>query len=504
MTVSQTAKIVVFLVLSLKNLSGPNAIYARDSEFVITMVDSKSGQNLAVRMVLRRADDRPAKIPQAIADGVGVAVEGPLALHLRDGQYLFDLIRGPEYRLIDGGFVLERDAVGSEKIEIVRFVDMFAEGWVSADLFAPRGAKDLPLLMRADDLHGAITTDRKQAGLDKSLDGWIRQDAWADPQCPGLLVVGTEPLPLLSPKSFSGEFIQSAMKAAEEASSTDEHKTTPSIVVLDPSDWDLPIWLATEKVSAIAVLHPEVRLDRPGKVLGRAPSETGYLDAAAPGRWADRIWRYALEAGFKIPAIGASGAAAQGNPTGYNRTYSHCENTGDPAEMWSSIWKGRSIVTNGPLMRPLLGGYRPGETIYLSGNQSVEMAPEMHLAVRDPVDYLEVIYNDRVVYSARLDELAQKGIKTPLLTFNQTGWVVMRVVTGYEKHWRMAVSNPWWIERVDEPRISRRACKFFIDWLEERIAALGKKDPATITSALPFVHQSRRFWKARLDAATVD
>ena len=62
--------------------------------------------------------------------------------------------------------------------------------------------------------------------------------------------------------------------------------------------------------------------------------------------------------------------------------------------------KGHSIATNGPLLRPKLGGKIPGHVFTAHTGEVLELQPELTLAVRDPVEYLEVIKNGTVFYSA--------------------------------------------------------------------------------------------------------
>ncbi len=60
------------------------------------------------------------------------------------------------------------------------------------------------------------------------------------------------------------------------------------------------------------------------------------------------------------------------------------------------------VVTNGPLLRPSLGGFYPGYTFKGSAGEKLQLEMALKLTVRDEVDYLEVIQNGKVFYSARL------------------------------------------------------------------------------------------------------
>jgi hypothetical protein len=168
------------------------------------------------------------------------------------------------------------------------------------------------------------------------------------------------------------------------------------------------------------------------------------------------------------------------------------------------VWSGRSVVTNGPLLRPTLGGKAPGHRFEARGGERLEMSMELHLAVRDPVDYLEVIHNGEVFYSARLDEFAEAGGMIPELKIERSGWVLVRVVTLHEDHFRAAISAPWYIRFDDSPRISRRAVEFFADWLVDCETELKKLPPQRLAPHIEPVKMARAFWRNQLQIANAD
>ncbi len=444
---------------------------AEDGMLKIAIIDVESTKPVPAHAVIRKESNQPGKASKPIKlaktapDGVGLALPQELEIKLSDGVYTFQFDRGPEYRIINGNFQLTRDATGFEEVKLHRFVDMAKEGWLSGDTLVQHAAKNLPLLMDANDLHyAAVPSSSDKDPGDEKLSSTVRRDVWLSPAAPGLLAIGGKKPADLGKHEHSAAFIREAVRGEAEG-----------IIVLNPADWDLPIWLASGKVRAIAVLHPEVRLDRPGKIVGRDPVDPGFLNQTGPGRWAERVWWYMLDAGFEIPAVGASGAAPTGNPTGYNRVYVHSVDTDQPNSFWEHLWRGDSVVTNGPMMRPNLDRHLPGTRIPLRTGQSVHLAPDLKLAVRDRVSYIEVVHNRRAVWSARLDEAAERGVKTSPIEFKENGWAIVRVVTGVEDHFRAAISNPWWFQEAGAPRISRSACEFFQKWLEERAEQLSKE-----------------------------
>jgi len=173
-----------------------------------------------------------------------------------------------------------------------------------------------------------------------------------------------------------------------------------------------------------------------------------------------------------------------------------------PEHWWRAAWRGQSVATNGPLLRPKLGGEIPGHVFEAQTGEVLELHPELMLTVRDPVEYLEVIHNGRVHYSARLDEYAKAGGVIPPLHIKESSWVTMRVVTLYEDHFRAAMSAPWYIDFDSKPRVTSEGVAFFQRWLADYEQRLKRLPPAELKRHVPFVRAARAFWAKQAAAAS--
>lgn len=501
-----------------------SSVWAAGGVLVLSTVDEATQSPVPARLVLLRSGDRPQLVRRLVSAGVGVVLDGQAELALPDGPYRFELTRGPEYRAVNGTFSLERTSSDSKQVALPRIVDMRREGWWSGDAAVKRPRRDLVLLMQSEDLHlvGLVDAqpDQRPAGPSpraaSSRDGgperadadllgpqWVSDDLHQIAS--GLFALGgrfpadaLQTLPADQPSSLA---IRQAVQHEAE-----------SIVVENPFAWDLPVWLASERIDAMVLMGGWLRLDRPAaKIPGRPPTEVGYLQNDGPGRWAEQVYWRLLEAGFRIAPLGASGTDPTTNPLGYNRTYVWLPPPASPgsapptaADWWDSALAGRSVVTNGPLLRPTLGGEPPGHRFTARTGEALEMSVELKLAVRDPVDYLDVIQNGEVVYSARLDEFARQGGMIPPLRFESSGWALVRVVTTYEGHWRAAVSAPWFVDFDNTPRISAAAVAFFRDWLSDREAMLAELPEAQLQHHVPFIRAARAFWQRRAESANAE
>ncbi len=464
-----------------------------------------------VQVWRERPGGKPVPIRKTVPAGVGAVLDRSIELLLPDGPYAFQMIRGPEYRIITGTFTLEPTSQDSHTVQLPRMIDMLEKRWMSGDCFVVASANSLPLRMAAEDLHVATTAghqDAKPIPYRKRDDPigndpiWIQTDAQ---HYGGLVIYGDQPSE--STQRLPGEPLPiGRLVAAKNAS----NQTKAAIE--NPFAWALPVWLASQKVDGIFLFGDWLRLDR--KVMrvkdGRPPIGGGLGGGQAVGRWAEEIYRNVLDAGLKLPPLAGGGSDSANTPVGYNRLYVTDQSASlyadEPGELtavssvqdwWAAAWNGQSVATNGPMLRPRLGGRIPGHTFTARSGEALQLRPELSLSVRDPVEYLEVIHNNQVHYSARLDEFAKAGGVIPALTAKESGWVIIRVVTLHEDHYRAAVSAPWYIEFDGQPRVGKSSVEFFQRWLSDYEEHLKQNSGQEISKHVPYVRAARQFWKKK-------
>lgn len=485
-------------------------VMAAGGSLTLSVQEESTGEPTITRVMILRADSPGKRIPirKSVPAGIGVVLDRELELTLADAAYQFRMIRGPEYRIISGNFSLEKTSLDKHAVQLPRMVDMLEKGWTSGDCCVPASSYSLPLRMASEDLHLAAVMGhvdakpipgRARDEPPKNDPSWIREDA---SHRDGLLFYGSsEDIANLDTNKLPVEVLVSAT-ASEET----------RVAIENPFAWAVPVWLASEQIDGVFILGDWLRLDRHvSKVkAGRNPSGPGIGDKKALGRWAERIYWNMLEAGLRIPPLAGSGDDAQSTPVGYNRLYvadplDNYESDGlqarrvkTPEGWWNAAWSGRSVATNGPLLRPMLGGELPGHVFQASAGEVLQLQPELTLAVRDPVEYLEVIHNGKVHYSARLDEFAKAGGVIPPIMVKESSWVTMRVVTLFEDHFRAAMSAPWYIDFDSKPRVTTKGVEFFRSWLGEYEERLKRLPPDELKKHVPFVRAARSFWTQRL------
>lgn len=492
-------------------LTAAGQTMAAGGSLTLTVQEEATGEPTITRVEISRADSPERKIPirKSVPAGIGVVLDRELELSLADAEYQFRMIRGPEYRIITGRFSLERTSLDRHSVQLPRMVDMLQKGWTSGDCCVPTSPYSLSLRMAAEDLHLAAVLGhveakpipgRSREDLPKNDPSWIREDVRHQG---GLVFYG--------PSQQTTDHVEGKLPVEDlvDAAANDEIR----VAIENPFAWPLPVWLASQQIDGVFVLGDWLRLDRSVTSIrdGRGPMGPAIGDKRSLGRWAERIYWNMLESGLRIPPLAGSGDDAQSSPVGYNRLY--VADSPDDYEAndnllvrrvtseerwWRAAWLGQSVATNGPLLRPMLGGKLPGHVFQAAQGEVLQLQPELTLAVRDPVEYLEVIHNGKVHYSARLDEFAKAGGVIPPIMVKESSWVTMRVMTLHEDHFRAAMSAPWYVDFDSKPRVTTKGVEFFRRWLREYEQRLKRLPPEEIKRHIPYVRAARSFWTRQL------
>lgn len=483
-------------------------------ELEIRAVDRDTGKPIAVRMHLKDERGRPVEGGKAPFWKDHFVFDGQILLKLRPGRYRFEMERGPEYRVRTGYFTIDRTSKDVKVVDMPRFVDMRQEGWWSGDLHIHRPVEDIELLMKAEDLH-----------LAPVITWWNDKNLWADRTPPedllvrldgerfyhvmagkdergggALLYFGlSQPLPIIAADReypASGAFLRPA----------NDQAPSVHIDIEKPFWWDMPMWIASGLCDSIGVCHNH--LQREGVLDNEAwgKSRDGVLYPGTPGnaRWSQAIYFHLLNAGIRIPPSAGSASGASPNPVGYNRVYVYCGDELTWDSWWSNLRAGRVVVTNGPLLRPLVNGQLPGHVFQGTAGRELVLESALNLSTRDKIEYLEIIQNGKVVHSVRLEEYAQAGGRLPPVRFTESGWMLIRAVANHPKTYRFAITGPYYVEFDYVPRVSKESAQFFLDWADERAAQIQLDDPEKQREVMRYHAAAQSFWRRRVEAATAE
>lgn len=451
-------------------------------------------------------------------------VEGKLFFRGRAGDYRYEIYHGPEFAPVRGHFVLDKRSEAFDEVTLPRHADLASERWLAGDLLSYLPAQRTQRWLAAEGLFYAGSIAERSAevpvdvaNLPSQSENAAPQDdysGWMDSRAGSGLVIhhwpnrssaedvskqqlprtlGTPPDAWLADdKSPSSRWIVQAKSQSAEDQSLPVHVEIQKL-------WarDLPIWLASGRVDSVQLLSEHLTIDGQTavEVQPLLMPEGKYEGGRAAGRIVEQIYFHMLEAGLRIPLTAGSGFGRRGSPLGYNRVYAL---TGSPSQQgwWRALRAGNSFVTNGPLMRVQINEMPPGHLF--QSPEPIELDIGLVLTTSDPVDYVEVLHNGTSLYRAALDEHAKQGGKIPLLKVSQSGWLMVRVVTGRDFTYRLATTSPFYFEIADQQRISRRSVEYFQRWLalaRQQIAQLPQ-DQQDLHE--PYLRSAEKFWQARL------
>jgi hypothetical protein len=436
---------------------------------------------------------------------------GSASLELPAGKYRYEIERGPEYSAVAGE--AEVAAGGERKVsaELRRLHDLKAAGWWSGELHVHRPLEDVPLLMRAEDLHVAPV-----------ITWWNNRNLWSGKELPKDLVARLEEGRFTHAMAGEDEREGGALlyfnlaRPLPLAGSTREHpspmaflaeaRKSPGVHVdiEKPFWWDVPVWLASGQVETIGVANNHMCRSRmyENEAWGK-PRDAERLPAPrGNGSWTQEIYYHVLNCGLRVPPSAGSASGVLPNPVGYNRAYVKIEGELTYEKWFEGLRAGQSFVTNGPLLRVAADGKWPGHVF--ASAEPLEIELRGSLEGRDRVPALEVIRDGKPERTAGADEFARTG-SLGRLRFERSGWFLVRAIADERKTFRFASTAPWYVEVGGaKSRISRSSVRFFLDWVDERIARVKESDPRKREEILEHHRRARAFWEELLKKADAE
>jgi hypothetical protein len=202
----------------------------------------------------------------------------------------------------------------------------------------------------------------------------------------------------------------------------------------------------------------------------------------ADHRASESVWYQLLNAGIKIPA--AAGTDAMANyaslrgPVGLNRVFVRGDKTMTSEKFLTELQRGRSFVTNGPLVGISLEGKVPGDSVDLDQKKK-SLNYKGFLRSNTPVERVEIIYNGDVVATHTSGEPTTTLDISGKISVKESGWVLLRAWS-FSAHpdvfdlYPYASTNPIYL--VDGAPSSKRnaASGYFVKWTQRLEKLVGE------------------------------
>ena len=502
----------IWLAISLTCILA-SASYAAKGEFEIRVVDNDTEKPIAVRMHLKDQRGRTRRARGAVNWGDHFVFLHKIVLKLPPGTYSFEMERGLEYQVRHGHFVIEAGATDNTTVRMHRFVHMKKEGWWSGDLHVARRPRDMQLLMLAEDLHvapvvtwgsdAAVTTDKRSLSRNPILfdnDRYYQLLAGRDWRQGGSLLFFNLDQPLLLDR------VRSEFSPRVDLLRQTQETETAHVNIEQPDGWETPLWVASNMVHSIGLATGHLGPEKPlgSRRWGKRPDASLYPDPHGSGQWMQDIYYHLLNCGLRIPPTAASGSGWVSNPVGYNRVYVYIDGDVSYDGWWNALEAGRVVVTNGPLLRPSVHGQLPGHVFRGETGQTIRLKIDLQLAIRDAVDYLEIVKDGAVAHVVRLDEWAAANGHLPDLEFEESGWFLVRAVARHADAYRFASSGPYYVEIGGKSRVSKKSAQFFLDWVFERAQGIRLAAPDQHREILKYHRAARDYWQQLVDTANAE
>jgi hypothetical protein len=486
--------------------------HAGASDVQLRIVEDGSKKPVACRVHLNDAAGKPVQAGKLPFFRDHFTCDGEVRLDLPAGDYSYEIEKGPEWDAKAGSFTVPQGKDEEISVSLKRYRVLGAQGWWAADLHVHRPVEDIELLMRAEDIFVAPV-----------ITWWNNRNLWAERTPPEPPLVKFESnryyhvmagedereggallyFGLMRPLAITGASREypSPMKFLAEARRRNKNVW---VDIEKPFWWDVPIWLASGQVDSIGIANNHMCRSQmyESEAWGK-PRDAERLPAPlGNGFWTQEIYNHILNSGLRIPPSAGSASGVLPNPVGYNRIYVYDFVDNEGAELhydrfWDALRAGRSFVTNGPLLLAKADGKNPGHVFSGAAGKDLEMRIRVDdmLSLRDESGRIEIIKNGKIDRTIPFHANYFRG-SLGNLTFQSSGWFLIRVIADNPTTFRFASTAPWYVEIGDEKRrVSKASAQFFLDWVNERADRVRIDDPKQRSEVLEHHAMAREYWE---------
>jgi hypothetical protein len=524
---------------------------AKDGVLTVTVVDQATDEETWAIMTLKNASGKSVIPKKVMSLGSAFVISKTSELELPPNKYQFKLSRGLEYKSIFGEFEITSGARDSQTIQLERFTELEKTGYRAIDLgmqIDVAKADAWSLATNCAAVNVLSWTNQANAWNEKAAESpWLKlaEGRFAaviggiDHRGGGGLIA------LNSSVSQSLDGFQ-----PEWPSSVDTYRfmrADPQALIFadDIASWDLPLWVAEGgiegacffgnlqsptnlRATAEKPVNPKAKKSSKGKsnatksnsdsktnsikldLLGiRPPLINGKAMTRTPDNsqladWREAIYFHLLNAGFRVSPVTASLDGFRGAIPGQCATFVYSGGATSSEAYVDHLKRGNLFVSNGPILRVTCNNQLPGTVFNGREGESVELNFGASFSTRTRIDFIEMIQNGKVIHQVPLGDLGKQKGALPTVTFNKSGWVLVRVREPESPNPQIAMTAPFYVQIGDRESISRSATRFFLDWLSERKSLLQHTDPEQKQKLIDQLEKAEQFWQQRQRIANVE
>jgi len=434
---------------------------------------------------------------------------GEAVLDVEAGVYRYTIERGPEYRRASGEVRVEGGKNAELEVRIERRVDLAARGWWSGETHVHRSPDEMPLHMRAEDLHAAPL-----------MTVWNKRNLWKERQLPAGRLVEVEPgrayhILAAEDERQGGALLYFGLERPLNLEGNGPEHPSPLVHLEEalsqpgawaeiekPFWWDVPVWAATGKISSIGIANNHMCRSQmyENEAWGRSRDAVRLPPPRGNGFHSQEIYYRLLNCGLRIPPSAGSASGVLPNPVGYNRVYVKIEGAFSWGKWWAGLAAGRSFVTNGPILLVEADGKLPGH-VFRSPNGPLSLQLDLQVLGNDPIEAVEILQDGRIAISLAPDALRGAPPRASI-EFAKSGWFLVRAIAKVPETFRFASTAPFYVEIEGKPSTIRRDdVDYFLTWIDERIARINKaksadlKEPGRREAIIETQRNARRYFE---------
>jgi hypothetical protein len=204
----------------------------------------------------------------------------------------------------------------------------------------------------------------------------------------------------------------------------------------------------------------------------------GKIDAVEIYPYGDRFntlrlrdWYRYLNCGYRVPCVGGTDKMGAYMPVGANRTYAYVGQEALTFANWAkAVRKGNTFCTTGPLLLLKVDGRTPGDEITMgSGGGTVQVQVEARSHV--PLHRLEVVVNGRVAASRDAANGARELTLDEKVKVSGPAWIAARCASKYgpTTNWALGIqahTSPVYVRAPGQELFSGAAASYMLTLVE--------------------------------------
>jgi TolB protein len=403
--------------------------------------------------------------------------EDKFVVDLPPGAASLEVAKGIEYYPLSKKITIQQDQVTRVDLDLQRMTSMKAAGWWSASDHVHMNyagnlhntPENLMMMARAEDLDvvGEKICNKDQRIFDYQFFTGKPHELTSSEQ---ILTFGEEYRP-----PFYGHinFINLTKHLISPFTTGYEGSAIESLY---PSNTDM--FLAGRKQGAIGgYVHPwSGDPTRSGYAVARGfpvdlalgsfeylevITSAGHFTGTAP------VWHRALNCGFRITASAGEDSILGLHATpiiGSSRLYAYLGDKLEWPRYVEAIRRGRTFVTNGPLLTFTVNGRIPGDDIQLPDEGgTVEVNASVQSIV--PIEKLEVYFNGKVIESSNGSPIRKR------IPIDRSGWMTIRATNSKPQHpiddtYVVGETSPIYFHKGSQAIRSKDDTEYFIRWID--------------------------------------